>query len=81
MVVTKDTFNEAMFFVMTFNVNSIHKTKYYLEYTLTSYPRKTSIYYILEGYQAKIFKIGGPILIPHIHNLLNLEVKQGFPKP
>ena len=23
----------------------------------------------------------GPILIPHIHKLLNLIVKQGFPKP
>jgi hypothetical protein len=35
----------------------------------------------IEGYQAEIFKIGGPILIPHIHNLFNLAVKQGFPKP
>jgi hypothetical protein len=34
-----------------------------------------------EGYQAEIFKIGGPILIPHIHKLFNLAVKQGFPKP
>ena len=23
----------------------------------------------IEGYQAEIFKIGGPIVIPHIHNL------------
>ena len=34
----------------------------------------------IEGYQAEIFKIGGPILIPHIHKLFNLAVKQGFPK-
>jgi hypothetical protein len=33
------------------------------------------------GYQAQFFKIGGPILIPHIHNLFNLVVKKGFPKP
>jgi hypothetical protein len=33
----------------------------------------------IEGYQGEIFKIGGPILIPHIHKLFNLE--QGFPKP
>ena len=35
----------------------------------------------IEGYQDKNFKIGGPILIPHRHKLLNLAVKQGFPKP
>jgi hypothetical protein len=35
----------------------------------------------IEGYQAEICKIRGPILIPHIHKLLNLAVKQGFPKP
>jgi hypothetical protein len=35
----------------------------------------------IEGYQDEIFKIGGPILIPHIHKLFNLAVKQGFPKP
>jgi hypothetical protein len=34
----------------------------------------------IEGYQAEIFKIGGPILIPHIHKLFNLVVKKGFPK-
>jgi hypothetical protein len=34
----------------------------------------------IEGYQAEIFKIGGPILIPHIHKLFNLAVKHGFPK-
>jgi hypothetical protein len=33
------------------------------------------------GYQVEILKIGGPILIPHIHKLLNLAVKKGFPKP
>ena len=33
-----------------------------------------------EGYQDEIFKIRGPILIPHIHKLFNLAVKQGFPK-
>jgi hypothetical protein len=35
----------------------------------------------IEGYQDEIFKIEGPILIPHIHKLFNLAVKQGFPKP
>ena len=35
----------------------------------------------IKGYQAEILKIEGPILIPHIHKLFNLEVKQGFPKP
>jgi hypothetical protein len=35
----------------------------------------------IEGYQAEIFKIGGPILIHNIHKLFNLAVKQGFPKP
>jgi hypothetical protein len=30
----------------------------------------------IEGYQDEIFKIGGPILIPHIHKLFNLAVKQ-----
>ena len=28
-----------------------------------------------------MLKIGGPILIPHIHKLFNIEVKQGFPTP
>jgi hypothetical protein len=35
----------------------------------------------IECYQAEIFKIGGPILIPHILKLFNLAFKQGFPKP
>jgi hypothetical protein len=35
----------------------------------------------IEGYQAQIFKIEGPILISHIHKLFNLVVQQGFPKP
>jgi hypothetical protein len=35
----------------------------------------------IQGYQSKIFKIGGPILIPHIHKLFNLAVKKSFPKP
>jgi len=35
----------------------------------------------IEGYQTKIFKIGRSICIPHIHMLLNLAIKQGFPKP
>jgi hypothetical protein len=35
----------------------------------------------IEGYQAELFKIRRPILIPHIHKLFNLAVKQGFPKP
>jgi hypothetical protein len=30
----------------------------------------------IEGYQAGTFKIGGPILIPHIHELFNLAFKQ-----
>ena len=29
----------------------------------------------IEGYQAEIFKIRGPILIPHIQNPFNLTVK------
>jgi len=29
----------------------------------------------IEGYQAKKFKIGGSIFIPHIHKLFNLKVK------
>jgi hypothetical protein len=35
----------------------------------------------IEGYQDKKIKIGGPIVIPHIHKLFNLAVKKGFPKP
>ena len=35
----------------------------------------------IEGYQAGIFKIREPILIPHIQKIFNLVVKQGFPKP
>ena len=35
----------------------------------------------IEGYQAEILKIGGPVLIPHINKLFNQAVKQGFPKP
>jgi hypothetical protein len=35
----------------------------------------------IEGYQAEIFKIRGPILIPHIHKFFNLAIKQGFLKP
>ena len=35
----------------------------------------------IEGYQAETLKIGGSIIICHIHKLFNLAVKQGFPKP
>ena len=35
----------------------------------------------IEEYEVSIFKIRGPILIPHIHKLFNLAVKEGFPKP
>ena len=35
----------------------------------------------IEGYQAEILKIGGPILIPHIHKLFNLVVNQVLPTP
>ena len=35
----------------------------------------------IKGYQAEIFKIGGSILIPHIHKLFNLAIKKCFPKP
>ena len=35
----------------------------------------------IESSQAEILKIGGPVLIPHIHKLFNLAVKQGFPTP
>jgi hypothetical protein len=34
----------------------------------------------IEDYQAEILKIGGPILILHIHKLFNLAIEQGFPK-
>jgi len=34
----------------------------------------------IEGCQAKFFKMGGSILIPLIHKIFNLIVKQGFPK-
>jgi hypothetical protein len=29
----------------------------------------------IEGYQNEILKIGGPILIPQIHNLFNLSIQ------
>jgi hypothetical protein len=35
----------------------------------------------IEGYQDEILKIGGLILIPHIHKIFNLAIQQGFPKP
>jgi len=35
----------------------------------------------IKGYQDEILKVGGPIIIPHMHNLFNLAIKQGFPKP
>ena len=35
----------------------------------------------IEGYQAKILKIGGHVLIPHIHKLFNIAVKEEFPTP
>ena len=35
----------------------------------------------IEGYQEEILEIGVPFLIPHIHKLFNLAVKQGFPTP
>ena len=35
----------------------------------------------IEGYQAKILKSRGPIIIPHIHKLFNPAVKQGFLTP
>jgi len=34
----------------------------------------------IEGHQAEIFKMGKSILIPHLHKLLNLAIKHGFPK-
>jgi hypothetical protein len=34
----------------------------------------------IEGYQDEMFKIRGPILIPHIHKLFTFAVKEGFPK-
>jgi len=34
----------------------------------------------IEGYQTEIFKMGKFIFIPHLHKLLNLVVKHGFPK-
>lgn len=35
----------------------------------------------IEGYHAKIFKMGRSFLIPHLHKILNLALKRGFPKP
>ena len=35
----------------------------------------------IEGYQAEILKIGGPVLILHIHKIFNIAIKQGFPTP
>ena len=35
----------------------------------------------IEDCQVKILKIGGSILIPHIHKLFNLAVNQWFPTP
>jgi len=35
----------------------------------------------IEGYQVEILKMGGSVLIPHIHKLFNLAMTQGFPKP
>jgi len=34
----------------------------------------------IEGYEDEILKIGGPVLIAHIHKLFNQAVKQRFPK-
>lgn len=34
-----------------------------------------------EGYQVENFKMGESIIIPHIHKLLNMVGKHGFPKP
>ena len=51
--------------------------------TISIVPTKEEFFSLddIEVYQDEIFKIGGPILIPHIHKLFNLAVKQGFPKP
>jgi hypothetical protein len=35
----------------------------------------------IEAYQDELLKIGGPILMHHIHKLFNLAIQQGFPKP
>ena len=35
----------------------------------------------IEVYQEDILKFGGLVLIPHIHKLFNVVVKQGFPTP
>lgn len=29
----------------------------------------------IKGYQDEILKIGGPIMIPHMHNMFNLVMK------
>ena len=34
----------------------------------------------IEGYQDKILKIRGSIIIYHIHKLFNLAIQQGFPR-
>lgn len=35
----------------------------------------------IKGYQDENFKMGGLLVIPHMHKLFNLKVKQGFDKP
>jgi hypothetical protein len=35
----------------------------------------------IEGYQVEILNIIGSIVIPHIHNIFNLAINQGFSKP
>jgi hypothetical protein len=35
----------------------------------------------IEGYQYEILKIGGPVLIPHIHKIFNLAIEKRLPKP
>ena len=35
----------------------------------------------LKATKREILKIGGPIFISHIHKLVNLAIKQGFPTP
>ena len=35
----------------------------------------------IKRYQAEIFRMGRSILILHLHKLINLAVKHGFPKP
>jgi hypothetical protein len=43
--------------------------------------KETCLFYYFFYSIIYLAKMGGPILIPHIHKFFNLTLKQGFPKP